>query len=835
MEGVLTGGALGLVLLYLVKETGAALARPVTNGPVEQDDPVAFGPFRSSNGRINVQPVQGISLDSVSGRQANDGGGDGYTSKDLHGRGGAFPVPQMSTVKPVITNESSSSPGTDSPFALGSSSSISVSEGAGGATSGGEPLPVPPSPTPPNPSPPVPTPTPNPPNPPNPTPTPPSTDPLPQLVLVAVRSSPSAGSRSVFGNSTTNNTTNQYSIQDSSVTFLSDSPKALQWTSERETPSMSSSMFSDATLSLIAEHVNMLRSSLNLGDGSDLLLFSASDLLPLGLLSAGLTEADVRSRTSTLDSSQLNTAKGDDLVAIEAITNLKFAGLGDSTSTKLSFDLLTQGLKDSFVNLGSGINTLTINSGFYRGASAGVSLDSGLQFEFDNAPVMTNLNNNWSFNLNARAIGVDNSEILFGDGNDDLTIFSRIDDNLAHALGARLLDPNTTINLERIGLVHSSVHLGGGDDRLRINGKVIDSMIDLGEGSNSLFLEQPVDGSSEIRMGGGANTIVFNRILGGIVRGGAGDDIFRLEQVSTAGELIGGGGNDSLESGNGFDASRDLLHITGKNQGFLNGLRFEAIPNLDLGGNDDLVFLDFNTSLTGKLLGGSGLDRLSFRSWSDPVSVDLDRGQATGIYGGLAGGFNSIEAASGGISSDVLSASGKFSAIDGGDGDDLMLVRWTPWLASDSRGLQVNAGGGNDLIVMSLLDASQPESWDTKFGLPDLLDVDFTSTLGSGDTLGWLLNPQDGVLRLHPSGIDGLGDLRQLPIAPLEQLLLGMDPGVQQLAVNTQPLLDGTGPAELVMLGDHGSKGHHVVAMLPNAALGVFNPTLTPSISVPGI
>jgi len=430
---------------------------------------------------------------------------------------------------------------------------------------------------------------------------------------------------------------------------------------------------------------------------------------------------------------------------------------------------------------------------------------------------------------------VDNSQILFGDDNDDLTIFTRIDDNLSQALGGRLLDPNTTINLERIGLAHSNVQLGGGDDRLRINGMVIDSMIDLGEGNNSLFLEQPVDGASEIRMGGGANTIVFNRILGGIVRGGAGDDTFKLEQVSTAGELIGGGGNDSLESGKSFDASRDLLHITAKNQGFLNGLRFEEIPNVDLGGNDDLVFLDFNSSLTGQLLGGSGLDRLSFRSWSDPVSVDLDRGQATGLYGGLAGGFKSIEAASGGINSDVLSASGQFSAIDGGDGDDLMLVRWTPWLASDTRGLQVNGGGGNDLIVMSLLDASQPESWDKAFGLPDLLDVDLTSALGSGDTLGWLLNPQEGVLRLHPSGLDGLGDLRQLPIAPLEQLLLGMDSSMQQLAVNTQPLVDGTGPAELVLLGDHGSRGHQVIAMLPNAALGVFNPTLSPSINVPGL
>jgi len=47
--------------------------------------------------------------------------------------------------------------------------------------------------------------------------------------------------------------------------------------------------------------------------------------------------------------------------------------------------------------------------------------------------------------------------------------------------------------------------------------------------------------------------------------------------------------------------------------------------------------------------------------------------------------------------------------------------------------------------------------------------------------------------------------------------------------------VDGTGPAELVLLGDHGSRGHQVIAMLPNAQLGVFNPTLSPSINVPGL
>lgn len=641
-------------------------------------------------------------------------------------------------------------------------------------------------------------------------------------MLVVVRSAPSVGARSIFESAKGSNIANQYAIRDSAITYESDLPQAAQWFSERDYPAYASSRFSDATLELIGEHVNMFGSELFTGAGSDLLVFTANDFLPIGLLCAGFSEADVRDRVASYEGSNLKTGGGDELVAFEAICNLEFKGLGESTGTRLAFDLLTQGLRNSFVDVGPGINTVTINSGFYQPSSLGRSGTSGIQLQLDNAPVLSDPSASWSFNMNAKAVGLESSTIVFGEGDDDLTIFTRIDDNLISSLGERYSDPNTQINLERIGMQGSTVVMGGGNDRLRINGSVIDSTIDLGPGNNSLVLEQDLGDDSKILMGDGSNKIFINGKLGGTVRGGPNQDIFTLQQLSAAGELIGGGGDDWLVSSASDNTGRDFLHITDGDVGFLSGLRFNEIPNISLGPADDIAIVDFKQTLSGILLGGSGLDRLSFHSWASPVFIDLDLGSASPIYEGRADGISGFEVAIGGGSDDFLTASSRFAAIDGGGGDDVLYVRWTPWLTEDpNKPLNVIGGEGNDFYVLSFID-SQPQEWDTAIGLPELNGVDLSQSALT-DQIGWVKSLNDGVLRLTPSGADGLGDATLLPIAPLEQLISGMNP-ISQLAVNTSPLIDGTGPAELILLDNTLPSGKTLVAKMPEAVLGTFGP-----------
>jgi hypothetical protein len=269
---------------------------------------------------------------------------------------------------------------------------------------------------------------------------------------------------------------------------------------------------------------------------------------------------------------------------------------------------------------------------------------------------------------------------------------------------------------------------------------------------------------------------------------------------------------------------RQVLVMSGADRGNLDGLRFESIESVDLGSGNDVALLDFDASLTGQLLGGSGLDRLEYSNWTLPVSVDLDRGAATGIAGGRSGFLQGFEQVVGGLGSDTLISSGAFAGIDGSEGDDLLFLRWSPWLSSDGQGLQVSGGGGRDLVVFSGLEQQIPAFWDGQSGLLDLVDLDLSSNLdGNGgliDSIGWLRTEpitgggfQESLLQLTPSGLEGVGDARLLPIAPLEQLLAGMESDTRQLAI----AWDDQAGSQLHLLGSQGIGTSQVLANLPSA------------------
>ena len=635
--------------------------------------------------------------------------------------------------------------------------------------------------------------------------------------------------RSIAGEARSITTARQVGIERSLLNYTG---KILQTSQElisnRLVPSSATSLLNDASLELDLDHIGLLNVQILSGDRTDLLVFRADELLPLALMAAGKTDANVRSRTAAADNSSINTAAGDDLLALEALTNLRFYGVGESTSTELVFNLLTQGMKDSFAMLGPGINTVTINSGFYKsnqGATLGDNWNFGLDFDLSQSAILQN-DADWSFQLNARAVGIEASELVFGDDNDDLTIFTRIDENLANQLGSRYPSKTTKIQLERIGMLDSSISMGSGNDRVRINGSILNSAINLGEGNNTLYLEESLGDGSSISMGSGANNVVINSMLGGVVNGGSGDEVFRFEDQILAGELDGGAGFDVLAGGVLPAGQRDVLTLNGMDQGFFNGLRFQNIEELSTGSGNDVTIMNFSSSITGRLLGGDGLDRLEFLSWELPVFVDLDLGKATSIYGGISGGISGFEAATGGQGDDLMAASGYFRGLFGGGGSDTFFLRWSPWESEAATGLQVGLNPLSDRVVLSGIEAQVPGGWDGRYGLPVIEGLNLADARGVNDQLLW--ERQSGVLRLTPTGPEGIGDAKLLPIAPLEQLLSGMGnyPGSSQLAVNTTPLLtSGQNSAELILLGSSGQDSFRVIAQLPGATLGIHTPS----------
>ena len=794
---MLTGSALGVLLLYLMEEGLASTGQPPRGGRVDDpglDDP---GRLQAKAGAISIRPLDSVDVDTEMRR--------------AQASGSQFQTPPAAGISGAVQEPATGFPQLAGPTA---------GQAFGGSRNGGSPLPAGGSGSlQPGGDEPV---QPEPPGPPEPLPPTPSNR-LPQLVLVVVRTISGSSSRTVEGKAVSEQQATQVGIENTLLDLRAAAAKqGLRLDSDRTLQSFAISQLDDADLRMVAEHIGLLNTTVLNGNGSDALIVNARDLLQLGLFTPTTATATVNSRLMGMQDSSIQGVPGADYVALEGLTNLTFTGLGGSDQAYLSFDLLTTALRNSGILLGEGNDTITINSGYLGANQTALTAQqaSGLNFELGDSPTSAGDGSNWMFSLNARAVGLENSLLDLGGGNDRVSILTTIDADLRNDLGVLYDDPYTSINFERVGLLGSEVRMGSGDDELRVNGAVIDSTIDLGSGSNTLLLEGDVSGSSQILMGDGNNTIIVNAELGGKVIGGSGDDRFSLNTL--AGQLDGGAGSDTLTA-TAADR-REVLVVSGVDRGNLDGLRFQNIESVDLGSGNDVALLDIDGSLTGQLLGGAGLDRLEYSNWTLPVNVDLDRGAATGIGAGSSGSLLGFEQVVGGLASDTLSSSGAFSGIDGSEGDDLLFLRWSPWLSGAGEGLQVSGGVGRDLFVFSGLEQQAPAFWDGQSGLPDLVDLDLSPIVnGNGgftDSIGWLRSEpiagggsQESFLRLTPSGLEGVGDARLLPIAPLEQLLAGMASDTRQLAIAS----DGQFGSQLHLLGSQGIGTSQVIAGLPSA------------------
>ena len=350
-------------------------------------------------------------------------------------------------------------------------------------------------------------------------------------MLVVVRTFGGSGSRSLEGKAGSSQNAIQVGIENTTMDLTQSGAPAMELRSQRTLQSFAISELDDADLNMIAEHIGLVNTTFLNGTAADALIIGTSDLLTLGLQSAGSANAVLDSRTTAMDNSRLVGLGGSDLVGLEGITELRFTGLGTSQRADLSFHLLAEGLKDSGILLGRGDDTVTINSGFYVSGIDPLASEGqgGFNFDLGQTPASNGDGSTWRFNLNARAVGLDNSLIDTGAGDDRVSIFTRIDENLEADLGVLYDDPFTSIQLDRIGLLNSTVLMGDGNDELRINGSLIDSTIDLGSGNNTLILEGPVLGSTRnkfrpgglfiVRAGGSAG--MFSGIIAGWSSGGA--------------------------------------------------------------------------------------------------------------------------------------------------------------------------------------------------------------------------------------------------------------------------------------------------------------------------
>jgi hypothetical protein len=804
LEGVLTGAAFGLVFLYMLDSGMQALAgqgrRPT--GPVGLGDDGNLGPFRTSAGKIPIAPLGEVEV-GPAGRpaQAPEIGSPTLAAPD-GGSGGGFAPPRLPSGLELGPSPNYGGLGSSDGLQLRSPSFPSLTA---------NPLPpgsraiIPGTPLPPDFEPPPGTVVP--------------TD-LPQLLLVLVRVNSQSNARSVEGKAISESITNQHGVNDSRIDMRLQSIPGFEIRSELVLPGSAYSQLSDADLRVIAEDVSLLNSTVLAGEANDVLVIGVQDLLPLLVATPTQGEARVTTRSTGIQGSTVDLGAGSNVLDVEALQRLSFTALGMAQKAQLSFSLLTEGLKQSWIRMGGGNDSLLINSGWYGGV---LPVESPVFFRRQDLGISLDLSElanpqkgveTQRVSLNASAIGLDQSIINLGDGNNTMAVNTRIDQDLERQLGVLSSDASTTVLLDRIGMRDSTITMGKGDDSLIINGRILNSTIDLGAGRNQLFLETAPDDQSTLVTGSGSNQIVIDRLVGTTLRAGPGDDSLQLTDARAYGSFDGGGGSNSLIGGSGEFSNRDVITVTGPDQGYFNAFHFDNVGTLDAGANNDVVIMELSGSLTGQLLGGSGLDRLEFHNWNLPLQVDLDRGEATAIYGGKAGGLRGFEQVLGGNANDLMISSGAFHGIDGGLGEDVMYLRWSPWLSSPAGGLQVNGGSGNDLFVFAGLDTPLPSTWDGTSGLPTLSDFDLSvdNSRGIGlttDRIGVVSNsitgngsPSQLFTELTPSGPSGVGNSKLLPIAPIGQLLSGMSDSTRQLAISYDPL--STERPEMVLLGMHG-------------------------------
>jgi Ca2+-binding RTX toxin-like protein len=180
--------------------------------------------------------------------------------------------------------------------------------------------------------------------------------------------------------------------------------------------------------------------------------------------------------------------------------------------------------------------------------------------------------------------------------------------------------------------------------------------------------------------------ISFNGLNGLTFNAGTGTVWLYVGAVSNALPVTfnGGGGTDILVGPN----LNNTWAITGNNAGRLTAatltgatlgtVAFTNVKSLVGGSVADLFKLFPGKSLSGGILGGTGMETLDYSLWRVGVTVNLATNTATNIAGGVYG----VENINGGGGNDTLIGDAFNNIIRGGGGNDILI-----------------GGGGNDILI----------------------------------------------------------------------------------------------------------------------------------------
>lgn len=606
-----------------------------------------------------------------------------------------------------------------------------------------------------------------------------------KAILVVLKGDNTASSQSVKGISSLEQTLNQIGIDSNNIKFSPSSGMAVEVFSDQKGQFSARANNNQSSIDINNKNTGSLQSEI--WNASDVIL-NVNDWIRLNIDTQEL-ELAFANQVTAADQTQIYSTGESSFVNIQSNSDIEIWIPEGSRLLNQDIQVIASALKDSTLNTSSDDDIITITSNITGSINQyGLLIPQIIKSELDSLDEKPPDD----ISIEVNSYGISNSTVDTGDGNDYLLITATIDPEMANdlaSIASHLQEEELPYksNSQSIASMDSYVNMGAGDDYLSVKGDIVNSIIDMGPGKNQIIIEGRVDEQSTIQLGDSGSSVEYRNNMNGYVKGGQADESFVLNKSKNMGYLDGGGGSDTLQSRSGM---RKMLLLTSDNEGVLGGVRFKDIENIGLGPGNDVSVVNFNSSLTGRLLGGEGLDRLDYSNWSDSVYVDLDAGIATGFQQGIAG----FEEAVGGEGNDFLAASGSRKEIDGGGGDDVLFHIWSPWLSESDEGVALYGNEGEDIFVFTGLNQPIPSEWNQRSGLPVIKDIDFSINPANNrhnDAIGFFdiaQGEEEGSLPylqvLTPSDLDGLGDVTRLPISTIDKLLLGAENSTrEQLAI----------------------------------------------------
>ena len=489
-------------------------------------------------------------------------------------------------------------------------------------------------------------------------------DPNPLLTyrLVAiVKTTPEASSTSIKGESISTNSGNQDAIHAINLITRGTNDQILTF-SQRLLNTSSRSIESSSSVIQDLEHSGINSSIIDPSGVGAIVNVSLEELLVIAQESGTTLLTHTNQDTAGIRESDVDLTRTNDLMQIKTTSDIQFLGQSDTDDWNQEINVKNAGMK--------GLETTKSVS------TKEEDLTSELpEEETGDSQIVDTSSSPDPFTVTEAPV----SNVNLGDGNNTLFVSSTIGGNSLWIANSKVedceedcgdgltKDTKSILNLEAVAVDDYNISGGTGQDNITLIARVKPEFIENWEKEmNNLSLEsKEINTQSVALRGSHLNT-------------GGGSD-----RVLTEGDITGSYVN--LGTGN------DQIYIDGSIKGSL----------VNLGEGDDIALLASPPELTSTLLGGSGLDTLSFSGSTQSIRIDLQSQKVN--YANV----DSFEIGMGGLSNDILVAGDDTVYLDGAEGNDTYILN------SQSSGAAINTPLNLALTPTEILNGTdQLVRWD---------------------------------------------------------------------------------------------------------------------------